>query len=183
LRYSPSGTHHIVQFDLDQGAASGRSYTFLNIQPEEFPMRALFLMAAILTSGVVHAGNCSIDLKADDAMKFDQQSVTVGASCKTITINLTHTGKLPIQTMGHNVVIAPTDAFQAIAQDGMKAGLAGNYVQANDVRVIAHTKVVGGGEKTTVSFPGGKLKAGGAYTFFCSAPGHWALMKGQVVVK
>ena len=146
-------------------------------------MRTLLLAVAMLASGLAHAGNCSIDLKADDAMKFDQQTVSVAASCKTITINLTHTGKLPIQTMGHNVVIAPTDVFQAIAQDGMKAGLAGNYVQAGDARVIAHTKVIGGGEKTTVSFPGNRLKAGSAYTFFCSAPGHWAIMKGQVVVQ
>ena len=146
-------------------------------------MRTLILAASLMASGLVHAGNCIIDLKADDAMKFDQQTVTVAASCKTITINLAHTGKLPIQTMGHNVVIAPTDAFQTIAQDGVKAGLAGNYVPAGNARVIAHTKVIGGGEKTTASFPGRKLKAGGAYTFFCSAPGHWALMKGQVVVK
>lgn len=146
-------------------------------------MRALILTASLMASSLVHAGDCSIDLKADDAMKFDQQSVTVSASCKAITINLTHTGKLPIQTMGHNVVIAPTDAFQAVAQDGMRAGLAGDYVQAGDVRAIAHTKVVGGGETTSTTFAGSKLKAGGAYTFFCSAPGHWALMKGQLIVK
>ncbi len=146
-------------------------------------MRLLVLAAALVVSGMAHAGNCSIDLKADDAMKFDQQTVTVAASCKTVTINLTHTGKLPVQTMGHNVVIAATDAFQAVAQDGMKAGLAGDYVQAGDARVIAHTKIVAGGGKASASFPGSKLNAGGAYTFFCSAPGHWAVMKGQVVVK
>lgn len=146
-------------------------------------MRTLLFAASLLASGLVHAANCNIALKGDDAMKFDQQTVTVAASCKTITINLTHVGKLPAQSMGHNVVIAPSDAFQSIAQDGMKAGLAGNYVLASDKRVIAHTKIIGGGEKTTVSFPGKKLKAGGAYTFFCSAPGHWSLMKGQLIVK
>jgi azurin len=146
-------------------------------------MRTLVLLAALMSSGLVHAENCSIDLKADDAMKFDQHSVTITATCKTITIHLTHTGKLPTATMGHNVVIAPTDAFQSVAQDGMKAGLAGDYVKADDGRVIAHTKIIGGGETTMTAFPGSKLKAGGAYTFFCSAPGHWALMHGQVVVK
>jgi len=56
-------------------------------------------------------------------------------------------------------------------------------VPPNDPRVIASTKIIGGGEKTSASFPGSNLKAGGAYTFFCSAPGHWMLMRGQLVVK
>jgi len=42
--------------------------------------------------------------------------------------------------------------------------------------------VVGGGAKTTAKFAGSKLKAGGDYTFFCSFPGHSALMKGTLVV-
>lgn len=147
-------------------------------------MRFLLAGIALVASGIVHAGaNCSIDLKGDDAMKFDQSSVTVSASCKTITVNLTHTGKLPAATMGHNVVIAATADMQGLATDGMKAGLAADYVKAGDTRAIAHTKVVGGGAKASTSFPGSKLKAGGDYTFFCSAPGHWAVMKGQVVVK
>ncbi|MEO8960214.1 MAG: azurin [Rudaea sp.] len=147
------------------------------------PLRTLVLLSALMISGLVQAENCSIDLKAGDAIKFDRQSITVDATCKKITINLTHTGKLPAATMGHNVVIAPTDAFQSVAQDGMVAGLAGDYVKAGDSRVIAHTKIIGGGETATASFTGNKLKAGGAYTFFCSAPGHWSLMHGQLVVK
>lgn len=146
-------------------------------------MRSLFIVGSLLVAGLAQAGNCSIDLKGDDAMKFDQSAVTIDASCKAITINLTHTGKLPAQAMGHNVVIAATDAYQAVAQDGMKAGLAADYVAAGDARVIAHTKVIGGGETTTMTFPGNKLKAGGAYTFFCSFPGHFAIMKGELLVK
>ena len=85
--------------------------------------------------------------------------------------------------MGHNVVIAESGAVQAVAQDGLKAGLAGNYVKAGDPRVIAATRMIGGGETTSTTFPGSALKAGGAYRFFCTAPGHVALMTGQLVVK
>ena len=49
--------------------------------------------------------------------------------------------------------------------------------------LIAHTKIVGGGESTTATFPGSALKAGGDYAFFCSFPGHWAIMKGKLVVR
>ncbi|MDI9239938.1 azurin [Lysobacter sp. LF1] len=128
------------------------------------------------------AGNCTISLKGDDAMKFDLKEATVSASCPTITIELAHTGKMPAAAMGHNVVISATKDMQAIERDGIKAGAANNYIAANDARVIAHTKLVGGGEKTKVTFPGKKLTAGGDYTFFCSFPGHSMLMKGKLTV-
>ena len=146
-------------------------------------MRTLIFTALLLSSGLAQAANCVIDLKSDDMMKFDQTSVTVAASCKTIEIKLAHTGKLPITAMGHNVVISPTPVFQAVAQAGMKAGVAADYVPVGDARVIAHTKVVGGGGSTTASFPGSALTAGGDYTFYCSFPGHWAIMKGKLVVE
>lgn len=144
-------------------------------------MRKLVL-AALLLAGTANAENCVIDLKGDDAMKFDKPEVTVSASCKTITINLTHVGKLPAASMGHNVVISATTDVQAIGTAGMTAGAAANYVPAGDARVLGHTPVVGGGATTTATLPGSALKAGGDYTFFCSFPGHWAIMKGKLTV-
>lgn len=146
-------------------------------------MRTFFLLMALSASGLVHAGNCSIDLKTSDAIKYDQRSITVSSACTTITVKLTHTGKMPVQAMGHNVVISAADVVQGVAQDGMKAGLAGNFVKPGDTRVIAATRMIGGGESATASFPGKALKAGDAYRFFCTAPGHLALMTGKLVVE
>jgi azurin len=154
-------------------------------------MRTLAPLALVLValafpfaaSAAAPAGNCNINLKVGDSMKFDQHTVTVSSSCKTITVNLVHQGQMPAQMMGHNVVITATGVFQSVANDGLKAGLTGNYVPPNDKRVIASTKIIGGGEKASTSFAGSALKAGGAYTFFCSAPGHFSLMNGQVIVK
>lgn len=146
-------------------------------------MRTVLSLALVLAAPLAVAQNCTIALKADDAMKFDKAEVVVSASCPEITIELEHTGKLPVTAMGHNVVISPSDTWQAAAQDGMKAGAAANYLAPGDARVIASTKLVGGGEKTSASFPGSKLTAGGAYTFYCSFPGHWALMKGTLKVE
>lgn len=146
-------------------------------------MRILLLVAALAASPFVHADECRIDLKAGDAIKYDQRSATVSSACKTITLTLTHTGRLPVQTMGHNAVIAASDAVQAVAQDGLKAGLAGNYVKAGDTRVIAATRMIGGGESASTTFPGSALRAGTAYRFFCTAPGHVTLMTGPLVVK
>ena len=49
-------------------------------------------------------------------------------------------------------------------------------------RVIAATPMVGGGARPRAKFAGSKLKAGGDYSFFCSFPGHSAIMKGKLVV-
>ena len=143
----------------------------------------LLALALFGAAGMAQAaGNCTVSLKGDDAMKFDLKEATVSASCPTITIELTHSGKLPVTAMGHNVVVSKTADLAAVARDGMKAGAAGAYVQAGDARVVAHTSLIGGGQKTKITFPGKKLTAGGDYSFFCSFPGHSTLMKGKLVV-
>ena len=42
------------------------------------------------------------------------------------------------------------------------------------------TKVIGGGESDSVTFDVSKLAAGQDYTYFCSFPGHFAMMKGTL---
>ena len=42
--------------------------------------------------------------------------------------------------------------------------------------------MIGGGESTSVTFDVSKIKDGGPYEFFCSFPGHAALMKGTISV-
>ncbi len=144
------------------------------------------ILAALVLLGAAGmaqaAGNCTVSLKGDDAMKYDLKEATVSASCATITVELAHTGKLPVTAMGHNVVVAKTPDMAGIARDAIKAGAAGGYVAKGDARVIAHTDMIGGGQKTKVTFPGKALTAGGDYTFFCSFPGHSSMMKGKLVV-
>ena len=143
------------------------------------------LLAAALLCGapLAHAAaNCTIDLSGDDRMQFDQKEITVSASCPKITVNLKHTGKLPAQAMGHNVVVTATPDVAGVAAAGMKAGAADQYVPKGDAKVVGFTPVIGGGATTTATFAGSKLKAGGDYTFFCSFPGHSAIMKGKLVV-
>jgi azurin len=149
----------------------------------KFDMRFLtgLLLLAAGTSAQA-APNCTIRLAGNDAMQFDLKTVTVSASCPKITIELAHTGKLAAQVMGHNLVVTQTADVNAVSAAGMKAGVASHYVPKGDARVIAATPVIGGGAKTKATFAGNKLKAGGDYTFFCSFPGHAALMKGKLVV-
>lgn len=127
--------------------------------------------------------NCATEIEGDDAMQYNVGSIVVPASCSEFKITLKHTGKMPVAAMGHNVVIAKAADMQAVAADGMGAGASAGFVKAGDARVIAHSTLVGGGETTSVSFAVAKIKDGGPYEFFCSFPGHAAIMKGTISVQ
>ena len=129
------------------------------------------------------ASNCSTTVEANDAMQFNTQSIEVPKTCKQFTVTLKHTGKLPKAAMGHNWVLSSAADEAGVLADGGTAGLDSDYVKPNDSRVIAHTKVIGGGESAATTFKVATLKAGQPYTFFCSFPGHAALMKGTLSVK
>ena len=127
--------------------------------------------------------DCATEFEANDAMQFNVNAIVIPSSCTDFTITLKHVGKMPVAAMGHNVVITKFADMQNVASDGMKAGLAENYVKPGDDRVIAHSKMIGGGETTSFSFPVSKLPADGRYEFFCSFPGHASLMKGSISVE
>jgi len=131
---------------------------------------------------VALAEECATTVVANDAMQFDKKEIVISQSCKEFTVNLTHSGKLPKNVMGHNWVLSKTDDKQSIASDGMTAGVANNYLKVDDVRVIASTILIGGGESTSVTFPVNKLTAGVSYSFFCSFPGHSAIMQGSLTL-
>lgn len=142
------------------------------------------VVASLLTlaSAQVFAADCSVTVDSTDQMSYDTKDIKISKSCKTFTVNLTHSGSLPKNVMGHNLVIAKTADMAGVTTEGMAAGLDANYLKAGDERVIAHTKIIGAGEKDAVTFDVAKLKAGEDYSFFCSFPGHSSMMKGAVTL-
>jgi azurin len=140
----------------------------------------LLLLGALAAPGGAHADPCQLEISGNDQMQYDKQSLTVAASCTQVTLTLHHTGKLPREAMGHNWVLVNPPDLDAVANAGMGAGLANDYVAAGDKRVLAHTKVIGGGQTTSVTFSTASLKAGGDYRYLCTFPGHHALMHGTL---
>ena len=140
------------------------------------------LALALVASSSVFAADCTAEIEGNDAMQFNKTAMTIPLSCKDFTVKLKHPGKLPKAAMGHNWVMTKTADMGGVVTDGAAAGLPKDYVKAGDTRVIAHTKVIGGGESDSVTFSTKALKAGDPYMFFCSFPGHSALMKGTVTV-
>lgn len=126
--------------------------------------------------------DCATTIDSTDAMQYDADSIVIPSSCTQFTIHLTHSGQMPVAAMGHNVVIAAQSDMAGVLADGMGAGLDNDYVKPGDTRVVAHTEMIGAGDETSVTFDVSKLQSGGPYEFFCSFPGHAALMKGSISV-
>ena len=128
------------------------------------------------------SADCEQVIEGNDALQFNSKAMSVSASCETVTVTLKHTGQLPANIMGHNWVLTKSSDFMPVAQAGGAAGLENEYVPQNDSRVIAYSKIIGGGESTTVTFSASALSSNENYTFFCSFPGHYAIMQGSLTV-
>jgi azurin len=122
----------------------------------------------------------TIVIKGSDAMQFDLKEIKVKAGQK-VKLTLTHSGKLAKAAMGHNWVLLQQGVD--VAAFGSKAAAAREteYIPKSEAAsIITHTKLVGGGESDTIEFTAPKK---GTYTYICSFPGHYALMKGSFIVE
>ena len=144
-----------------------------------FPLVALCALFSV--SNTAFARNCAVTIEATDMMTFNLKTIRVPADCAQLRVVLKHTGRMPAQAMGHNWVLTETRHHREVGLAGGRMTLADAYVPRNDARVIAHTPVIGGGQATEVVFPTSRLRKDGDYTFFCSFPGHWNMMKGRLV--
>jgi len=146
-------------------------------------LRSVGLLAALAFSGSLMAQDCELTIDSNDQMKFNKDELTVSSECSEVTLTLTHSGSMAVEQMGHNWVLANSGDVQAIARDGIGAGLDNEYLKPGDERVIAATEQIGGGESTSITFSLDGLEAGGDYEFFCSFPGHVAMMRGEFIIE
>jgi azurin len=144
-------------------------------------MRKLIALALLgLFSAPLMAAECAITIEGNDAIQYNLKSITVPKSCKTFDVTLKHVGKLPVAAMGHNWVLSIAADEAGVVADGIKAGAANSYEKPGDTRIIASTKLIGGGESDTTTVDVSKLKEGQQYAYFCTFPGHASLMKGTL---
>lgn len=136
---------------------------------------------AASTAAAPAAGNCATTVESNDNMQFNTKDIQISKACKEFTITLKHTGTQPKSGMGHNIVISKAEDMDGVLKDGATAGADADYVKAGDARIVGHTKLIGGGEEASVTVDPAKL-ADGSYKFYCSFPGHGALMNGTVTL-
>lgn len=119
----------------------------------------------------------TIVVNATDQMRFDTNEIKVKAGDR-VKLTLNHTGKLAKNVMGHNFVLLTQGTDVAKFSQAAMSKKDTDYIPATGV--IAHTKLIGGGESTTIEFNAPKK---GTYDFLCSFPGHYAMMKGKFIVE
>ncbi|WP_067144781.1 azurin [Pseudotamlana agarivorans] len=121
----------------------------------------------------------TIDLTASDGMQFNKNKIEVNAGEK-VRLTLTHTGKMAKTVMGHNFVLLKKGVD--LTDFGTEAATAtdSEFIPNDGDDVIVHTKLIGGGESTTIEF---NAPESGDYDFLCSFPGHFMIMKGKFIVK
>ena len=119
----------------------------------------------------------TIIINSDDQMRFDTNEIKVKAGEK-IKLTLNHTGKMAKNIMGHNFVLLTKGTDVAKFSRAAMNEKENEFIPATGV--IAHTKLIGGGESTTIEFT---APANGTYDFVCSFPGHYAMMKGKFIVE
>lgn len=136
-----------------------------------------------LSATPVLADGCELSIQGTDQMTYSVTELTASASCKTVKVTLKHAGTQPKAAMGHNWVLTAAKDKDTVLTAAFGAGPEKDYLPKGHKAVVAHTKLVGGGESDTVSFALSKLKKGTDYVFFCTFPGHASMMTGKFLVK
>ena len=121
--------------------------------------------------------NTVLNINSDDSMLYDK-NVLRAESGKKIILTLNHTGKLPKNIMGHNLVLlkmnVDVNVFSKLALEFKN----NDYIPLNE-DFIAHTKMLGGGESDTISFT---IDEPGEYKYVCTFPGHYQMMQGLLII-
>ena len=121
--------------------------------------------------------NTVLNINSDDSMLYDK-NVLRAKSGKKIILTLNHTGKLPKNIMGHNLVLlkmnVDVNVFSKLALEFKN----NDYIPLNE-DFIAYTKMLGGGESDTISFT---INEPGEYKYVCTFPGHYQMMQGVLII-
>lgn len=126
-------------------------------------------------------GMRTIQITGNDTMQYNVTEIRAKAG-EEIRIVFTNIGKMPKQAMSHNwVLLKPMDlsAFNAWAMSA--ATKTPTYLPEDKSAILASTKMLGPGETDTIEFAA--PSQAGEYPFLCTFPGHFAIMKGKLIVE
>ena len=119
-----------------------------------------------------------IYLTGNDRMKYNKEKLKVEAG-STVKLVFEHVGEMSVQTMGHNFVLLDEGVDKMAFGQKAASYASDGYIPPETDKVIAHTEMIGGGEKVTITF---EAPSKGTYDYICSFPGHVALMNGKFIV-
>ena len=124
----------------------------------------------------------TIEITGSETMKYDVTEITAKPGEK-LRIVLKAVGSMPKIAMAHNVVVLKAGASaMEVSNAAFNARETDFIPAAMKDKILAFTKLAGGGETAEVTFTV-PAKAG-KYDYLCTFPGHFAAgMKGVLTVK
>ncbi|MFT3828483.1 MAG: azurin [Opitutaceae bacterium] len=124
----------------------------------------------------------AIEITGNDTMKFSLTEIHAKAG-ETLTVTLMNVGTMPKLSMGHNwILLKNTAAVEPLIADAPQAATTDYIPASHSGDILAHTKLLGPGEKDSVTFRVPSKR--GRYPFICSFPGHYQVgMKGELIVE
>ena len=131
--------------------------------------------AATKEAPATGGGVATLDIDVNgDALQFDLSDMSADAGSEVV-VNFNNSSGVN----SHNWVLVENGTKDAVATDGTAAGPGGDWLPADDSRVISNTKVLGPGQSETVTFT---APSAGTYQFVCTFPGHNFTMFGDFIV-
>lgn len=123
----------------------------------------------------------AIEITADDTMKYSVTEIRATPGEKLVIV-LKNIGRMPKQAMAHNwVLLKPMDDSAAGALAMAASSRLPDYLPADLSAVLAHTKMLGSGESDALKVTAPTEP--GTYPYLCTFPGHFALMRGKLIVQ
>ena len=118
-------------------------------------------------------------VQGDDQMKFDTNLIRVKAG-EAVELTFKNAGTMPKESMGHNFVVLKAGVDLPTFGGEAASASDNEYIPKSALSsIIAHTKLLGPGEEDKITFTLEK----GVYDYICSFPGHYGIMKGQIVAE
>jgi azurin len=129
------------------------------------------------SGGASGGGPTTLEVGSDgENLAFDKTTLTASAG-QQVTVNFKNNSA--VQQHNWVLVNGGEAEAQAIADAGLTAGLASQYLPADKANVLANTEVLDGGESGQATFT---APAAGSYLYICTVPGHYPLMQGTLTV-
>lgn len=134
--------------------------------------------AATAAAPALPALEITIKPDAANPLAYDTKTISAKAGQK---IKLTFTNNHPTLPQPHNIVIGKLgtkDKMMGIAMGAMTLVDKGYIPDSPDI--LAHTKLLQPGSSETIEFT---VPAAGEYPYFCTFPGHVAIMNGVLTAQ
>jgi len=111
-----------------------------------------------------------------NTMTYDKKELSVPAGAE---VHLTLKNNATSSVLGHNWVLITPGTEASVAAAGLKLGESAGYLDVRDHDVLANTPLAKPGETVDVTFT---APDAGKYTYICTFPGHYMMMKGVLTV-